>query len=948
MECSLDEDCPSPVLIGQINHRFEARSSDEKQFSPVISALKQSQQPKKSQPGASMWERVSSPVLQVVDANLPPLQTRIPSRNGLRASKGSGSGSDVADANVNVSSDLSFNPRESVDSGTPTAFQAQKAKGGSAADTAQHGKDATGIQLLTPLAPCADFSDAPDCGFVKEEPSSQAVTQAALHPLFQQASAVQSHVPVFHIPSTQDDSANAQGANVVDQFTSPHVKMMKPSLFVNKQEPLSNPLPAHDPSNILQNAVSDQPIGTPPYVKLMRHLHGHDALPLSGEPTLFVKQKSDVSEESPAVAGDAQPSCSEGTPDGRKFGDLLSAINAHQYHSPAPAMAANFTEAEMRAEHSISHAEGHNVSSSSADEVETPPKVSNAVPALGCESDAFQAQSQAISAGSAELKVSEQQKAPVADTVSSASISPEGAVVAESSFQTAEGLPTAEDVSRSTLFLTPEGRSESPDTLADRTTCMSSQTLGGDDAVHEVSPTCVSGDLKATSPATEKHDASFQPSCDTKEIRSVHGTSCIEAESPESRPQESSTSQSPAVGAVSFTCNDEGLPSAGTPDAPGFVDLLSAINAHQYYSPAPAMIVKVTEEEAAPVEPSEHTQSLSLSCEQQEESLQTDASSMADSTAVISAGPQDHVAETIPDMFSMGNIVVEAVQPLELQITRDVVPVALSPAEGAVVEQSSFHTASAISLNQQKSAATPFLTPGAFVDSPDDFTACKTHMSSDTHEKVNPSDVSQCEHVHMDLAVNDSVSTVLDDAVKVSLHVGQCEASAAVIVDSPADSSHRCSPCQYANLEFMAESPSIGTSESCRIQDQPNLSAASWSFMQRDDSCGSGGFAETILQSPAPLMSDSVAGFSFMLSPPSESRESVASVCFNDQQSHSPVLPISDQQSQCESEGVPGDHDKVNMLSPTKTQSPVKLVDLQPAGHLPFPQGMVLIDHVHI
>ena len=200
---SIDDDCPSPVLAGQIQLRFEeAHSSEDKQFSPIISALKQKQELQAK--GAcdsresSGRESMHSPVLQVVDANLPPVQTRIPSHTAVRTSKAS---SDASEAASNVATGISFNPRESSESSTPKVFGASQRTAADAFDDALGCNEAAGIQLLTPVGPFVP--EDVQAGLTEEDPSSgckQVTTQPKLHPLFQQASATSIHVPVFHLP----------------------------------------------------------------------------------------------------------------------------------------------------------------------------------------------------------------------------------------------------------------------------------------------------------------------------------------------------------------------------------------------------------------------------------------------------------------------------------------------------------------------------------------------------------------------------------------------------------------------------------------------------------------------------------------------------------------------------------------------------------------------------
>jgi hypothetical protein len=795
IERSIDDDCPSPVLAGQIQLRFsETHSSEDKQFSPIISALKRTQRPKGRDASGSSMESMQSPVLQVVDANLPPAQSRIPSRIATRDSKVTES--DASGLAINANTSISFNPHDSTESSTPKVFGRSHPTASSAIDHALGSNDATaGIQLLTPVAGIPDVRDeVQNCPFLQEPAAvqKQQTAQPELHPLFRQASTLCTRVPVFNLPGTQEENEKCQGKNALDHAKTPHVTIAAPCNFVIEQERLSDPMPAHDPRKLLASENSDQLIGTPPYAKFMRHLNGEMVSPLCGEITLMVKQPSPAAACSPAPGPTAQPSFSSAaTPDGRNFGDLLSAINAHKYHSPAPAMFAHFAGADM-------------------------------------------AQS---------------------DTV----------------------YDTARDAES-----------------------------------EEVSPS---------------------------------------------------------------------LP------AEGFGDLLSAINAHQYHSPAPAMMSRLADNDAAACDAAYEAASPSVDCKETMVATQclgdASRSELAPEEVIVqdTTDADIHgVVKAVPQAYAVEIIDPNADQTMDLPVADNPTAPRCSSMELSVAEQLSLHTASLHPvMSPKEDRSTPYFSPECCSESPAAPTQCETLMFSNSHMAEHRSPSQPTEYVVSQLQVIPQRSSSSDPAVVLSLQVffgGSEEAvspSCATIAGN--HTTLVSSPCMARELDAHSVSSSLGSipdpsifpsqpadmtpeqallispvqpassafaQPASVVPEEPEAITPSWSLLQGKGSTPFSGKVgscddvegDGLRHNHVAFLSESDAEFSFGLSPPSARQESVASVAFGDQHTFSPVLRDDDQTSLCQSVNIPGDQDKVmcNMLSPTKIESPVKTVSPVPRG----------------
>ena len=810
---SIDDECPSPVLAGQMQLRFdEAHSSEDKQFSPIISALRQKHDLKVKVACDSREscgkESMHSPVLQVVDANLPPVQTRIPSHIAVQTSKAS---SDASEQGFSMTNGISFSPHEGSDSSTPKVFGASQQTAASAFDHTLGCNKAAGIQLLTPVAGGPFAAEDLQEGFAEEAPAGgnkHVTTQPELHPLFQQASAMSIHVPVFHLPGTQEAKAPCQGNNLpaVADPKSPHVTITAPDLFVVDQECLSDPMPSHDPRKLLASEQSDQLIGTPPYAKFIRHLNGDEASPLHGEATLLVQQPSPVVADSPAPAPKAQlSSTSAATPDGRNFGDLLSAITAHEYHSPAPAMMAHLAGADME---------------------------------------------------------------------------------------------------------------------------LSDNSAVAGNALSDTAPGAGMGQLLNAINANEYH--------------------------------------SPAPAMMAHLTGADTAPADDSPSS-GMGKLLSAISANEYHSPAPATVTGLGGADMARYDTVPETAipeaavPETLSPTFVEESLPSECTqggriSKLESAEHVVSESKDAVTtdvlSAVPDVFTMGRVEQEFSPPLDLAVTNK--PTALdSPKEPAMEEQPSFHSAGFHPvMTPQEDRSTPYFSPQGCEVSHATPTECETLMCSLSHMSAQRSSDHAANYVTANLqVVSENSSAAPSVTVSFCIQNSCAGTDTELLATGPAVSESLAprfsqSPTAGSEVVQLVQSHERGDLESAislelpvgiAPAEQPSESPISCTFLETSPPGGNTGSFDVslggpVLFSPVAFLSESEGGFSFGLSPSSACRESVASVGCGVQQLFSPVLQNDDQLSLCQSASVTGDNDKVNLLSPTKIDSPVKTMSPEPRG----------------
>jgi hypothetical protein len=336
-ESNLTLGCWSPALSGHVLQLPDANSTEDKQFSPILSATKvtpASQLPRGS--GSSSGEIVSCPALKTLDSNLPKATTsRIPSRTtdkGLHHSNEPGG--DLCQTPKTNS--VTFNVQGAGDDCTPMVFQCAKPPVQGKAQGSERG---AAIKFLTPLG--ASLSEPDTTPSSVDHMQSQKAAQAVIHPLFQSRVDTQAVVPVFRLPSGHSPvKALPQKASQPpsEAYASPHVTLV----MGQQEECLSDPMPARDPRKLLTGEPSDAVLGTPPYAKFMRHLNGDvsSVFGVGPEPSLAVPITCDS--EDPAVSPAPLPSqpSSENpsaatTPDGHNFQDLLANIVAHNYRSPA-------------------------------------------------------------------------------------------------------------------------------------------------------------------------------------------------------------------------------------------------------------------------------------------------------------------------------------------------------------------------------------------------------------------------------------------------------------------------------------------------------------------------------------------------------------------------------------------------------------------------------------